>query len=70
MGIERYEYIRAIIDCGSLRWEYKIKGRSVVGRMDHDEDVDNYSDEDIRQITRQVLNVSQADPVFISIEYC
>lgn len=48
---ERYDYIRAIVDCGNLCWEYKLKGNSVAGKMSHDEDVSDWSEDDIRKLT-------------------
>ncbi len=52
MTEESYEYIKAIVDCGELRWEYCLKGSHQVSRMSHDEDVSDYSDEEIIRLVR------------------
>lgn len=58
-----YEYVRAIVDCGELRWEYKVEDASVPGRMTHDEDVTDYSDDDIRDITRMMLDCPDSQEI-------
>lgn len=64
-----YEYIRAIVDCGELRWEYKLKAFDVSGSMSHDEDVSEWSDEDIKTVTRMMLDVNDDDPVEIEVQW-
>ncbi len=54
---EHYEYVRARICCGELSWEYQIKTPGAPqGRMSHDEDVSDYTDDDIKQLTRDMLD--------------
>ena len=66
---ESYEYIKAIVDCGSLRWEYRLNGSHVVGRMAHDEDVLAWSDKEIIDLTCSVLDCTKKDRSVISVEY-
>jgi len=68
MDDEKYEYVKAYIDCGTLRWEYRVVGRDVPGGMSHDEDVDGWSDEEIRELTRTMLDVPE--DVHIEVLYC
>lgn len=61
-----YEYVKAIIDCGTLRWEYQILEEGApMGRMSHDEDVEGWSDEDIETVTRMTLDVDEAQEIEI-----
>lgn len=68
-GSERYEYVKAIVDCGSLRWEYKLVGSHTVAKMDHDEDVEGWTDEQITSLTRAMLDVDEDNRDCITIEY-
>lgn len=68
---EHYEYVKAIFDCGSISWEYKLKGSDVVGRGCDDQDPEDcmdYSDDDIKQLVRDHLGIDPDDPVVISLE--
>ena len=56
--MERYEYVNAIICCGELRWKYKVEGCDVSGSMPHDEDVSDWTDEEIIDLTCNMLDVS------------
>jgi hypothetical protein len=56
---ESYEFIRAHADCGELRWEYKLESSDVVGRMKHDEDIEDWSDDDIKQVTEMMLGIPE-----------
>ena len=60
---ENYKYVRAIADCGDLRWEYQLADSDVLGRMSHDEDVSDWSDDDIIHVTRAMLDVPESVPV-------
>lgn len=65
---DHYEYIRAEVDCGELVWKYKLNG----GRdqsLAHDEDVSDYSQDDIKRLTRQMIDVDDDDPVQIEVVY-
>jgi hypothetical protein len=67
---EKYEYIRAIVDCGELRWEYKMVGSEVIGRMAHDEDVSQWSDEEIIDVTCAMLDVEDGERDKVSVRVC
>ena len=66
---ERYEYIKAIIDCGELSWEYRVDGAFTTGKMTHDESVDEWSERDIIDLTCAMLEVSEDQRDIIEIEY-
>jgi len=56
-----YDYIRAIVSAdGRLRWEYKLHGLFATG-MTHDENVQDYTDEQIKALTVQMLSVQPSD---------
>jgi hypothetical protein len=65
---EQYEYIRAIVEDGALRWEYKLRGGRNAG-MAHDEDVAGWTDEQIRKLTKAFLSVEGDDPVRVKVEH-
>lgn len=54
---EQYEYVKATVTDGSLVWEYQVEGFPSPGSMSHDEDVSEWSDEDIIDITAMILDV-------------
>lgn len=56
-------FCRAIVDCGNLRWEYRHPGAKVEGRMSHDEDVSDFSQEDIIDLTRSMLGLAPEETV-------
>jgi len=60
-----YEWIKAYIDNGELRMEYKLRGSTVVGRMSHDEDVGDFSDAEIKNLVRGLIDASENDEVEI-----
>jgi len=66
---DQFEYVRAIVDCGDLSWEYKLKGGREQ-RMAHDEDISGWSAEDIKKTTKAMLGIDDDDPVEIEIQYC
>jgi len=69
MSDERYEFVKAIVENGSLRWEYRLEGSTVTTRMTHDEDVSGWEGRDIRQTTYAVLNVEVQDYDRVIVEY-
>ena len=69
MDDEQHEFIRAHVDCGDLRWESKLVGNPRVARMQHDEDVSDYTDQDIRDLTVQMLDVSDEQVGLIEVIY-
>jgi hypothetical protein len=69
-----YQYIRASVTVtdmenaeAELAWEYQLEGTDKVGRMSHDENVYGWTDEEIRSLTRNMLNVDKHDPVEIEV---
>lgn len=65
---EEYEYIKAIIDCGELSFNYKLKG-CPPNSMIHDEDVTDWSEDDIKSVTQTSLTLSDDELDRIEIEY-
>lgn len=52
-----YDWVKATVDCGDLRLTYHATGAKVDGRTDHDEDVSDWSDDDIRNVAAQLLDI-------------
>jgi len=69
MSEERYEYVKAIIDCGELSWEYRVDGAFVTGCMSHDESVADWSEREIIDLTCSILEVSEDQRELIEVEY-
>jgi hypothetical protein len=77
--VEYYEYIRAIRGyeptddgddtVGTVTFHYKLKGAKVAGHDDHDEDVKDFTDEEIKHLARSLLSVEKDDPVEVEVEY-
>lgn len=65
----QYEFIKAIVSGNSLRWEYKLAGNRVVGRQSHDEDVSNWSEREILDLTYQILDVSEPEKDVVQVQY-
>lgn len=64
-----YEYVRAIRDAeGNLRWEYKLHG-NISARMSHDDDVSEYSEQDIVRLTASMLSVEEHEIGVIEVSY-
>lgn len=66
---ERYEYVKATVDCGELSWKYKVVGMETTGSMRHDEDVSEWSDDDIREVTAMMLDVPDDDRDKIEVRW-
>lgn len=66
---DRYEYITAVVDCGSLHWEYKHVGADRPGRMSHDEEVEDWEKEQIIDVTMTSLSVPEDQRDLVSVEY-
>ena len=66
---EKYEYIRALIDGEDLTMEHKTEGNPVKGRTDHDEDVSDWSEEDVRDLIVALLGVSEEQRGIIDIQW-
>ena len=52
-----YEYIRATVSEGRLSMRYRVVGLHVDGRDGYDEDVSKWTDDDIRKIVCQMLDI-------------
>lgn len=68
MTNERYEWIKAIRSSEELRWEYRLEGAARDGRQDHDEDVSDYTDKQIIELTASMLDVRDDNRDVIQIE--
>ncbi len=55
---DTYKFVRAVVEDGELHWEYQIDELGAPqGSMGHDEDVSDYSEEEIVEITKQMLDL-------------
>ena len=66
---QHYAYITAEVDCGEVLFVYRLIGNEVEGTQLWDEDVSDWSDDDIINLARQALDVEKDDPVQIKVEY-
>ena len=66
---EEYESIIAVVDCGTLRWEYQVKDIDLPGRLVHDEDVEHWSRKDIVDVTMSILDVPAHQREIIRVEF-
>lgn len=66
--MDEYKYIRAIVDCGELRWEYKVTGCAMSGSQGFDEDVGDYTNDDIVDLM-SMLSVEESQREMIEVEY-
>ena len=67
---ERYEYVRAIVGTdGELRWESKLVGNWRVACMDHDEDISDYTEDEIRDVTAAMFDVPADERDIIDVIY-
>lgn len=67
--MERYQYIKAIVDCGHLHWEYLLEGAEVPGAMSCDDDVEEWSEEDIIDVTMSMLAVPEDQRTMVQVIY-
>lgn len=65
----RYEKITAVVDCGNLRWEYRVAGAKKDGGQRHDEDVEHWDKRDIVDLTMTTLGVPADQRELIKVEY-
>lgn len=66
---ERYKFITATVDCGTLIWTYKVESSHTYGRMGHDEDVSEWSDDDIIKLTMDMLSVDESQRSLIEVNH-
>ena len=67
---ERYEYIKVHVDCdGEVSWESKLVDNWRVARMTHDDDVSDFSEQDIRDLTVAMLDVPKDQVELIEVIY-
>jgi hypothetical protein len=65
--MERYEYIIASVDCGTLRWKSKLEGANKAGSMTHNECVEDWSNRDIINVTMRMLDVPEDQRELIKV---
>ncbi len=68
MDDERFEWIKATVDYeGELSITYQVSGLSTTGRDDHDEDVSDWKDKEIKDLVKRLIGVpdDQADLIEI-----
>ena len=55
----RYLWCKASVDMlmGTVQFTYQVAGLEVEGEQSHDEDVSEWSEEDIRQLAHDLLDV-------------
>jgi len=61
-----YEWFKACVDCGALTFRYRVRGSTRDGSQAHDEDVDGWSDADIRALAARIFDVQ---PSKVEVEY-
>jgi hypothetical protein len=67
---EHYEFITAKVDCGQLTYEYRLNRKSAPKQsIVHDEDVESWSADEIKDMVKQFLSVEGNDPVEVIVEY-
>lgn len=64
---EKYDYIRATITDGKLGVKYRVTGNPTPGRTDHDEDVLEWSDKEIRGLVASLIDVQDDQRELIEI---
>lgn len=70
MSNERYEWVKAIVCGDELRWEYKLEGSDMIGGQSHDEDVSDWTEEEIKKLTCMSLELEERDLADrLTIEY-
>lgn len=69
MKEKKYEYVKARVDCGELCWEYKLIGSYIVGRMAHDEDVSDWSENQIVDVTCLMLDVDKDQRKIVEVQW-
>jgi len=67
--LEPFEYVRAIVEIDELRWEYKVETSPVQGSMSHDEDVSDYTDDDIIDLTMGMIGVPEEQKDLVEVQY-
>lgn len=56
-------FCKAIVSDGVLRMEYLHPGSKVVGRDSYDEDVSEWTDEEIRKLVRNYLDMKEGEEI-------
>lgn len=54
---EPYEYVRALRDGPNLSWTWQVKGLPIPGGQAHDEDISDWSNQDVIDLTRRMLEL-------------
>ncbi len=64
-----YESIVAQVDCGELTVISQLKGNPVKSRTSHDEDVSDWSDDEIKQCVGGLLMLDESEEAMIQVNY-
>lgn len=67
---EEYEYIIAEVDCDTLTVRSKLKDNPREATDQHDEDVSDWSESDIRQCVKSLLDLDYDETKLVKVEYC
>lgn len=66
---EEYKYIRATVTDGQLHMDYLVEGAFVAGSDTHDEDVSDWTEEDIIECVMMTLGAEEKDRPKIEVHY-
>lgn len=66
---EEYEYITAEVDCDTLTVRSKYKESTVESRTQHDEDVSDWSESDVRQCVKSMLDLTYDETKLVKVEH-
>lgn len=61
-----YEWFKARVNDGVLSFRYRIKGGKVDGSERHDEDVSEWTEQEIKQLA---VDLFEIDPAKVEVEY-
>ena len=66
---DTYDWVKVIIDCDQVLAEYHVSGLQVNGKQSFDEDIFEWSCEEIQTYVGNFLGVISEDHQYIEIEY-
>jgi len=66
---EKYEWITAEVDCGTVTFRYRVEGRDLDGSDQHDEDVSDWTEDQIIALGCDLLDCHEQRDL-IKVEYC
>lgn len=68
--MDEYEWIKArVLEGRELIWTYKLTDTSVWGSDSFDEEVSEYTEDEIRELTMDYLDVPKHQKHLIDVEY-